>query len=167
MTNPYILVIAGIIIGLIGASAIVALFFFGVSSTSESVFVASPIPTVAPIVAQGVQPTPIANRIQAASMSSDGMMLAYVSVENGISHIYLNELRVERNLAGNQYDLYQTAGTYNDVVFSPDGTKLIATIDNGSALLFDVTTRTLIEEYPQIGGAGFTSNSNTLVFGWA
>lgn len=161
-TNPYMLVTGGIIIGLMVA-AVVAVFFFGVSTAPEPEFVASPIPTEAPIVAQGVQPTPIANRIQAASMSNDGSMLAYVSVENGTSHIYLNELRVERNLTGNQYDLYQSAGTYNDVVFSPDGSKLIATIDNGSALLFDVNTRTLIEEYAQIGGAAFTNDSNTLV----
>ncbi len=161
--NPYILVAAGIVIGLIGAAAIVVFLFLGVSTTSEPVFVASPIPTVEPFNAQGLQATPIANRIQAAAISGDGTTLAYVSVENGISHIYLNELRVERNLTGNQYDLYQSAGTYNDVVFSPDGSKLIATIDNGSALLFDVSTRTLIEEYAQIGGAAFTNDSNTLV----
>lgn len=121
------------------------------------------IPTVAPISAQAVQGTPIANRIQAVAISSNGAYLAYVSVENAVSHIYLNELTVERDLIGNQYDLYQAGGYFNDVVFSPDAGKLIATIDNGPAILFNVATRTVIEEYALIGGATFSHDSKHLI----
>lgn len=166
--NPYVLLGAGIVIGILVMAGLGALFFFaGTTATfSEPVAIEATVPftpTPFPLNAQNVQPTVIANRIQAATMSDNGRHLAVVSVEDGVSHIYLSELRVERNLTGNRYDLYQANGYFNDVVFSPDGSKLIATIDNGFALLFDVETRTLIEEYAQIGGAAFTRNSNNLV----
>lgn len=168
--NPFLGL--GIAVGIVLAVAIV-FFFFGSSSEISSNIAIEAVannanieiisPTVAPISAQSVQATPIANRIQALAISGDGEYLAYVSVENAVSHIYLNELRVERNLTGNQYDLYQASGYFNDIVFSPDASKLIATIDTDSAILFDVATRTVIEEYAQIGGAAFTHDSQRLV----
>lgn len=169
--NPYVFLATGIVIGVIAMAGLGAIaFFFAGNSTSSYDFSATQIaetsavfPTVAPFNAQNIQPTVIANRIPAAAMSDNGRHLAVVSVEDAVSYIYLTELGVQRNLTGNRYDLYQANGYFNDVVFSPDGSKLIATIDNGFALLFDVETRTLIEEYAQIGGAAFSQNGNNLV----
>ncbi|MEM9954696.1 MAG: hypothetical protein AAF846_24020 [Chloroflexota bacterium] len=167
--NPYLFLVAGIVIGIIGASAIGVLFLFGVSSGEAIIIeetrpiVEAPQPTAVPIEAQGIRPTPIANQIQAATISQNGAYMATISVESGVSHIYLNEIRVEDSLFGNKFLLYQANGYYNDIVFSPDGSKLIATVDNGSALLFDVASRTLIEEYAQIGGAAFTHDNQRLV----
>ncbi len=167
--NPYLFLAAGIAIGVITMAGLgAALFLFtGTTATfSEPIAIEATAPftpTPFPLNAQNVQPTVIANRIQAAAMSANGRHLAVVSVEDAVSHIYLTELAVQRNLTGNRYDLYQANGYFNDIVFSPDGSKLIATIDNGSALLFDVETRSVIEEYAQIGGAAFTQNSNHLV----
>ena len=172
--NPYAFLIAGIVIGGIAVAGIVTvlLLFLGSSNQfSEPIITVNATipaePTLIAFNAQNAQPTVIANRIQAVAMSDDGQHLAVVSVENAVSHIYLTELSVTRNLTGNRYDLYQANGTFNDVVFSPDGSKLIVTMDTASALLFDVSSRTLIEEYAQIGGAGFTADSNRLVVvGW-
>ncbi len=177
LRNPYVMLGAGIVIGILIMGVFITLFllFAGNKLQSQSLPgvppTASPIPVMGtnlpavppPVGAQAVQETPIANRLQAAAISSNGTHLAYVSVENAVSHIYLNELRVEANLTGNQYELYQSPGYFNDVVFSPDGSKLIATIDSGVAILFDVTTRTIIEEYAQIEGAAFTRDSKRLV----
>lgn len=171
--NPYLFLGIGVAIGTVIAVAVIFLFFGSSSDVSSNIIIEADIandsnieiisPTVVLISAQAVQATPIANRIQAVAISSDGEYLAYVSVENAVSHIYLNELRVERNLTGNQYDLYQASGYFNDIVFSPDASKLIATIDTDSAILFDVANRTIIEEYAQIGGAAFTHDSQRLV----
>ncbi|GAB5492749.1 MAG: hypothetical protein Phog2KO_29640 [Phototrophicaceae bacterium] len=168
--NPYVFLVAGIVIGGILVAGLVTVFLLFAGNSSQF---SDPIMTVnatipaqatdAPFSVQNVQPTVIANRLQAVAMSNDGQYLAVVSVEDGVSHIYLTELSVTRNLTGNRYDLYQANGYFNNVVFSPDGSKLIATMDTSSALLFDVGSRTLIEEYAQIGGAGFTADSNHLV----
>lgn len=182
--NPYIFLASGIVIGIIVTALFGATFlFFGVNSVAVSndlvvVSEATNVPTVTPLAppafasgaatapvisAQGVEPTPIANRIQSAAISGDGQYLAYVSSETDGTRIYINNLRVSDSLYGNTYQLYQGFGNFNDIIFSPDGAYLIATIDSGFGMLFDVATRTLIEEYPQIGGAGFTSDSDFLV----
>ena len=172
--NPYLFLGAGIVIGVLVSAilAVVILLFAGVQSDIQIVstatpapFAGTPLPTVPPPAgAQSIQGTPIANRIQAATISSNGAYLAYVSVEEGISHIYLNELHIEDDLAGsNRYLLHVQNGYFNDILFSPDGTLLIATIDSGFAILFDVRERTLIEEYAQIGGAAFTQTSDNLI----
>lgn len=123
--NPYVFLATGIAIGVIAMAGIGAgfLFFMGSSSSfSEPIMITNPtvaaIPTAVPFSAQDIQPTVIANRIQAAAMSDNGRHLAVVSVEDAVSHIYLTELAVERNLTGNRYDLYQANGYFNDVVFS-------------------------------------------------
>jgi|GEM_PF-5879248 len=171
-SNPYMFLATGIVIGIIVTALLGAIFlFFGVSSVSvvsETVATAVPVSVVtAPPVtvnAQGIQPTPIANRIQSAAISGNGQYLAYVSQETDGTRIYINHLRIEDSLYGETYVLYQGGyGSFNDIMFSPDGAYLIATIDNGFAMLFDVQSRTLVEEYPQIGGAGFTSDSDYLV----
>jgi len=169
--NPYMFLGAGILIGiLVAAIAAVGFLFIGVSSESsvESVVVQLE-PTVIPndaeaqFSSQQAQATPIANRLQASAISPDGEHLAFVSVESGISNIYMTELVANDALYGESYKLYDAYGYFSDIVFSPDNTKMIATVDSGRSVLFDAQNRTIISEFPNMGGAAFTRDSDRQV----
>jgi WD40 repeat protein len=175
--NPYLFLGAGIAIGITIAAILMAVLLFLGQRQSADIALAptqvpfatpSPVgfvPTEAPSLnAQGiqVQATVIAPRVQAAAVSPNGRYLATTATDEGHAKIILHELRVERNLYGDQTVLYETDAYFDDLLFSPDGSKLVATINYGIALLFDVETKALLGEYPNIGGAAFNADGSLL-----
>lgn len=174
--NPYLFLGAGISIGVLLTLVVAGVFFF--IGQRQMVIVPAPtqvpfytdlpnlaIPTEAPVFnGQGIQATVIAPRVQAAAVSPDGRYLATTATDTVAANIILHELWVDRNLGGEQTVLYTApAGNYfDDILFSPDGTRLLATINYGIALLFDVENRVLLDEYPNIGGAAFSADGSIL-----
>ena len=64
-----------------------------------------------------VQPTVIAPRVQAAAISPDGRYLATTATDEGHAKIILHELRVERNLSGDQTILHEADAYFDDLLY--------------------------------------------------
>ncbi|MEL6526219.1 MAG: DUF5711 family protein, partial [Chloroflexota bacterium] len=169
--RTYLLLGTGIILGIlvtavIGASA---LLFVG---SSETVAVPQIDPTqswstamtVLPPDAQAqsvdIQPTVISERIEAAEISPDNTHLAIASGDY-ISGLRLVELRAERSLIGEQYALSDE--NFDFLTFSQDSKWLLA-INSGSGIahLYNVEQRTLVDQYADVVGGGFTDEGDVL-----
>jgi WD40 repeat protein len=173
--NPYLFLGVGIAIGVVVTGVLMAALLLLGRQSAEIAVAPSHVPFATPSPvgsmptepfanAQNVQPTVIAPRVQAAAVSADGTYLATTATDDGHAKIILHELRVERNLSGDQTVLYETDAYFDDLLFSPDGSKLVVTINSGVALLFDVATKSLVDggEFPNIGGAAFNADGSLL-----
>lgn len=165
--RTYILLGAGVLLGIfvtaiIGVSA---LLFIG---SSETISVYEPdmnasttsVPFDAQAQSVDIQPTVISERIQAAEISPDNTHLAIANGDyNG--GLRLVELRVERNLTGEQFTLSDER--FDFLTFSADSRWLLA-INNGNGLayLYDVQQRRIVEQYMNVVGGGFTAGGDVL-----
>ncbi|MGJ3240018.1 MAG: WD40 repeat domain-containing protein [Anaerolineae bacterium] len=162
--NPYLLLGLGVLIGLFLAVIAGGVLFVTMTTITQSEIATSSVvlPTEPPIGAQGIQPTPIANQMQAVAMSPNSSHLAYASREGGNTQIYLSTLRVARNLSGDAIPLYQTGAMVDDLQFSPDGRHLFASVTDGGLWLFSVPSGELIENYSNVGGGAFSADGAQL-----
>lgn len=166
--NRYLPLVVAFVFGILLTAFAGALFFY----VNDNSGVPTPVPLPATIIpsstggqsisAQGIdiQPTVVANRVQAVAISSDGNYLAYSSPQTGLA---LRILNANDALTGATVTLHQTGSAFDDLAFSTNSRYLVASMNNGSALLFDVVSQTPIEEYVGIGGAAFTADSEKLV----
>jgi WD40 repeat protein len=162
--TPYVFLAVGIAIGVLVMAALYMLLpFLDYLETIR----AEPTPIVEDANAMNLMPTPAptvdAPRVQAAAVSPDGRYLITTASDNAGVQIILTELTTEGELSGVESILYQAVGSnFDDLLFSPDGSKLVATINYGIAILFDVKTQAKLGEYPNIGGAAFNADGSIL-----
>jgi WD40 repeat protein len=178
--NPYLFLGLGISIGVILTAALLSGLYFWGQRQSMDVAVA-PLEATAPysmgldftetfvlteassLNAQGIEATVVAPRVQAAAVSADGRYLATTATDENQTRIILVDLQTKGTLSGEQRIIYHEGYAYfDDLLFSPDGSKLVATINQGIALLYDVETMTQIGEFPNIGGAAFNADGSLL-----
>ncbi|MEL7434087.1 MAG: DUF5711 family protein [Chloroflexota bacterium] len=169
--RTYLLLGTGIILGIlvtavIGASA---LLFVGNSETvavpqidptqSWSTAMTAP-PSDAQAQSVDIQPTVISERIEAAEISPDNTHLAIASGDY-ISGLRLVELHAERSLIGEQYALSDE--NFDFLTFSQDSKWLLAiNSSSGIAHLYSVEQRTLVDQYADVVGGGFTGEGDML-----